>query len=133
MPGANPSHLQALTSTTISRLSTRAQVALQARPLRVAFILGVGMLVDLRFLVALTAILASGAAVGTQISAAGVYTLVALTFIELPLVSQLAAPAKTGQIMSAMNGWVKARRQQVFAVVIALLGVFLMTSGMGHA
>jgi hypothetical protein len=133
MPGANPSHLQALTSTTISRLSTRAQVALQARPLRVAFILGVGMLVDLRFLVALTAILASGAAVGTQISAAGVYTLVALTFIELPLVSQLAAPAKTGQIMSAMNGWVKARRQQVFAVVIALLGVFLMTSGMGYA
>ncbi len=133
MPGANPSHLQALTSTTISKLSTRAQVALHARPLWVAFILGVGMLVDLRFLAALTAILASGAAVGTQISAAGVYTFVALFFIELPLASKLAAPAKTGQIMSAVNGWVKARRQQVFAVVMTLLGVFLMTSGMGHA
>ena len=69
---------------------------------------------------------------GTQITAAGVYTLLALTFIEFPLVSQLAAPAKTGQIMSAVNRWAKARRQQVFAFVIALLGAFLMTRGIGH-
>lgn len=133
MPGANPSHLQVLTSGTMSRLSTRAQCALQARPLRVAFLLGLGMLVDLRFLVALTAILASGAAVGAQISAAGVYSLIALAFIELPLASQLAAPAKTGQIMSAVQGWVTARRQQIFALVVAMLGLFLMSSGIGHA
>ncbi|WP_188113124.1 GAP family protein [Mycobacterium simiae] len=133
MPGASPSQLQVLTSNTISRVSTRAQFALQARPLQVAFLLGVGMLVDLRFLVALTAILTSGAAAGTQISAAGVYTVVALAFIELPLASQLAAPAKTGQMMSAVQGWAKARRQQIFALVIAMLGLFLMTNGMGHA
>lgn len=132
MTGANPSQLQVRTSMTISRLSTRAQFALQARPLRVAFVLGVGMLADLRFLVALTAILASGAAVATQVTAAGVYTLVALTFVELPLASQLAAPAKTGQIMSVLQRWVKARRHQIFAVVIALLGAFLMTRGMGR-
>ncbi|ORB83125.1 hypothetical protein B1987_03940 [Mycobacterium kansasii] len=132
MSGSNPSQLQLRTSTTISRLSARAQFALQARPLRVAFVLGVGMLVDLRFLVALTAILASGAAVATQVTAAGVYSLVALAFVELPLASQLAAPAKTGQIMSVLQRWVKARRQQIFAVVTALLGVFLMTTGIGH-
>jgi len=30
-----------------------------------------------------------------------------------------------------VHGWVKVRRQQIFGVVIAMLGVFLMTSGMG--
>ncbi|WP_197717811.1 GAP family protein [Mycobacterium basiliense] len=126
------SHWQVQTSTAISRLSARAELALQARPLRVAFLLGVGMLVDFRFLAALTAIVASGSTVSTQISAAGIYTVIALSFVELPLASQLAAPTRTSQIMSVVHGWVKARRQQFFAVIIALLGVFLMTSGIGH-
>ncbi|WP_207569168.1 GAP family protein [Mycobacterium decipiens] len=133
VPCAHPSHLRVLTSTAVSRLSTRAQDALQTRPLRVAFILGVGMLADLRFLAALTAIVASGAAVSTQLTAAGMYTVVALAFVEFPLASQLTAPAKTGQVLSAVHCWVKSRRQQVFAVVIAMLGAFLMASGMGHA
>ncbi len=133
MPDVHASPLQLRTSATISRLSTRAQHALQARPLGVSFALGVGMLVDFRFVAALTAILASGVAMGTQISAAGLYTLIALTFVELPLVSQLAAPAMTDRVMCAVNRWAKARRQQVFALVIGLLGVFLMTRGIGHA
>lgn len=132
MPGAHPSHLQGLAPNAVSRFSARAQDAMQARPLRVAFLLGVAMLVDLRILVALTAILTSGVAVSTQISAATVYTLVALAFIEVPLVSQLAAPARTCQLMTVVHGWVKSRRQHVFALVIALLGAFLMTNGMGN-
>ncbi|AXN45661.1 hypothetical protein DSM43518_03351 [Mycobacterium marinum] len=132
VPGSNSSHWQVLTSTTFARLSMRAQFALEARPLRMAFLLGAAMLIDFRFLAALTAILASGAAAGTQVSAAGIYTLIALAFIELPLASQLAAPASTGRIMSSLHSYVKARRQQLVGVVIAVLGVFLMTSGMGH-
>ncbi|MCV7147042.1 GAP family protein [Mycobacterium riyadhense] len=132
MPSSNTSHLQVRTSNAISRLSTRTQAALQARPLRVAFILGFGMLADFRFLAALAAIVASGVTVGTQIGAAGAYSLVALAFIELPLVSQLAAPARTGHVVAAVSGWMKAHRQQAFAVVIALLGLFLMASGMGN-
>jgi len=130
LPGVNTAHLG--TPPLISRLSTRAQDALRAKPLRVAFILGFGMLADFRYLAALAAILASGAAVHTQISAVGTYTLVALAFIELPLVSQLAAPVWTGQAISAVHGAVKTHRQQAFAVVIAVLGVFLMTRGMGR-
>ncbi|MCV6984043.1 GAP family protein [Mycobacterium shinjukuense] len=130
--GGTTSALRVLTSTAVARLSLRAREALQARPLRVAFILGIGMLVDFRFLAALTAIVGSGAAVGSQITAAGVYTLVALAFVEVPLASRLAAPGKADQIMSTVQGWVKARRQQLCAVIIALLGVLLMTSGMGH-
>ncbi|OBK22720.1 hypothetical protein A5634_07025 [Mycobacterium asiaticum] len=130
MPVAPPQPMRA--PSTISRLSTRVHDALQARPLGVSFILGVAMLVDFRFLAALTAIVASGVAVGTQIGAAGMYTLVALSFIELPLVSQLAAPAKTDRVMAVVNQWAKARRQQVFAVVIGLLGAFLISRGLGH-
>lgn len=133
MHSTNTSHLQVRTSTAISRLSTRTQTALQAKPLGVAFILGFGMLADFRFLAALAAILASGVTVGAQIGAAGAYSLVALAFVELPLISQLAAPARTGHLVAAVSGWMKAHRQQAFAVVIALLGVFLMTSGMGNA
>lgn len=134
MPVAPAGRLPARTpiASTVSRLSLRAQDALQARPLGVAFALGVGMLVDFRFLAALAAILASGAAVETQIGAAGVYTLVALTFVELPLVSRLAAPTKTDQVMSAVSRWAKARRQHVFAFVVALVGAFLMSRGIGR-
>jgi hypothetical protein len=134
MAGAYPSHhLQLRTSTGFSRLSMRVQDALRAGPLWVPFLLGVGLLMDFRYLAALTAILASGAAAGTQFSAAALYTVVTLAFVEIPLASQLAAPVRTGEVMSQVHSWVKARRQQVFALVIALLGVFLLTTGMGHA
>lgn len=129
LPGRTPAMLRS----TVSRMSVRAHDVLDARPLRVAFALGFGMLVDFRFLAALAAILASGAAVGQQIGAAGLYALIALAFVEVPLISQLAAPARTDQVMSAVSRWVGARRQHVFAFVIGLLGVFLMTRGIGHA
>jgi hypothetical protein len=132
MPGANPSQLQVLTSTAFSRLSTHASGALQAKPLRTAFIVGGGLATDLRYLAALTTIVASGAAAGTQLTAAGVYSVISLGFVEIPLISQLTAPAKTCQAVAAMHGWVKARRQQVFGFVIAMLGVVLMTNGMGY-
>ncbi len=130
LPGA--SGLQVPTPSAFSRLSTRAHDALRTKPLWVPFVIGMGLLTDFRYLAALTAILASGAAAGTQIGAAGVYSVITLAFIEIPLLSQLAAPVRTGEVMLWVHGWVTARRQQVFAVVIALLGVVLMTAGMGH-
>jgi hypothetical protein len=119
-------------SSAFSRLSTRVHDALQTGPLWVPFVLGAGLLMDFRYFAALTAIVASGVATGTQVSAAALYTVVTLAFIEIPLATQLAAPAKTGEVMSLVHSWVKARRQHVFAAVIALLGVFLMTTGVGH-
>ncbi|WP_081287544.1 GAP family protein [Mycobacterium asiaticum] len=117
----------------LSRLVTRGEEALRSRPLGMAFALGVGMLVDFRLLAALTAIAASGAAPGVQIGASGMYILIALSFVEIPLVSQLAAPATTDRIMGSVHRWTKDRRQQVAAVVIGVVGVLLMTRGIGHA
>ncbi len=121
MPAASP-----------SRLSTRARAALHTRPLWVPFVLGVGLFVDFRYLFALSAIVASGATAGTEVTATAMFAVVSLAFIEIPLASQLVAPEKTGEIMSHAHGWVKARQHQVFAVIIALLGLFLMGTGMGH-
>ena len=77
-------------------------------------------------------ILASGAALGTQVSAAAAYTLVGLAFAEIPLICHLAAPARTGATMSRVHDWVQARRRAVLGIVVAVLGVFLMTTGLGH-
>ena len=132
MPASSPSARQLLSPTAMSRLSTRAQGALHTRPLWVPFVLGVGLFTDFRYLLALSAIVASGATAGIEVTATAAFAVVSLAFIEIPLASQLAAPEKTGEIMSQAHAWVKARRRQLFALVIALLGVFLMTTGMGH-
>jgi Sap, sulfolipid-1-addressing protein len=115
-----------------SRLSTRALDALQAGPLWITFVVGVCLTTDFRYLAVLTAILASGAAVGTQVSAAAVYTVVGLGFVEIPLACQLVAPASTGAVMSRVHDWVQARRRAVLGVIVALLGVFLVTTGVAH-
>jgi hypothetical protein len=121
MPAASP-----------SRLSARTQGALHTRPLGVPFILGVGLFMDFRYLLALSAIVASGAAAATEVTATAAFAVVSLAFIEIPLASQLVAPERTGEIMSQAHAWVKSRQHQVFALIIALLGVFLMSAGVGH-
>jgi hypothetical protein len=119
-------------STAFSRLSARALEALQAGPPWITFLVGVGITTDFRYLTALTVILASGAALGTQVGAAAAYTLVGLAFAEVPLVCHLAAPERTRALMSRVHDWVQARRRAVLGVIVAALGVFLMTTGMGH-
>jgi hypothetical protein len=118
--------------TAFSRLSTRALGALQAGSPWTTFLIGVGISTDFRYLAALTAILASGAAVGTQVSAAAVYTVVGFAFAEIPLVSQLASPARTRAVMSYVHDWVRARSRAVLGVVVAVLGICLVTTGMAH-
>jgi hypothetical protein len=113
-------------------LSTRALEALQAGPPWITFLVGVGITTDFRYLTALTVILASGAALGTQLGAAAAYTLVGLAFAEVPLVCHFAAPARTRAAMSRVHDWVQARRRALLGVIVAALGVFLMTTGMGH-
>ncbi|ORW33525.1 hypothetical protein AWB91_07080 [Mycobacterium paraense] len=130
VPAGGPSNPVAPTA--FSRLSTRALEALRAGPPWITFLVGVGITTDFRYLAALTVILASGSALGTQVSAAAAYTLLGLAFAEIPLVCHLVAPARTGAVMSRVHDWVQARRRAVLGLLVAALGVFLMTTGMGH-
>jgi hypothetical protein len=81
------------------------------------------------FLVALGVIVASGAAVGAQIGAVVMYTVVVLALIEVPLVSYLVTPAKTQAMMLRLHSWVRAYRRQIFVAIATVGGLLLLTSG----
>lgn len=74
--------------------------------------------------------MASGAAAGTQISAALMFTLVAFAIVEVPLVSQLTSPAKTQAAMLRLQDWLRARRGPMFAIILGAGGVLMFTSGL---
>lgn len=119
------------TPTAFSRLATRARDVLDGDSLSVAVIAGFGAGIPAEYLAALLAILASGAGPGTQISAVVAFILVAFAVVEIPLVGYRATPAKTEAVMLEFHRAVRARRRQVLAVMAGVLGVFLLTSGMG--
>jgi len=81
--------------------------------------------------VVLTAILASEAAVGTQVGAALAFIVIMLAFIEIPLISYLFKPASTQAAMVRLCNWVTVHRRRIIAAILAGAGVILMVSGMG--
>ncbi len=78
---------------------------------------------------ALAAIAASGAAIATQLSGALVFLVVMLAVVEVPLVSYLVTPAKTQAVMLQLHNWVGARRRQILAVILAVVGALLVANG----
>jgi hypothetical protein len=89
------------------------------------------MAMPVEYLAALAAINLSGDTAGTQISAVIIYSLVAIAFAEIPLVSALAAPAKTNAITLQVHNWLLDRGRRVLPVILAVVGAFLVTTGMG--
>jgi hypothetical protein len=131
--GADPSVLvlEPNTPTGSSRLSIRGQ--LECGSLGVAFVAGIGMATPpVEYLGAIIAILASRAAVGAQVSAALMFTLVAFAVAEIPLISYLATPAKTQAVVLRLHDWIRACRPPILAVVIGACGVLLLVTGMGN-
>ncbi|MGV0836961.1 GAP family protein [Mycolicibacterium thermoresistibile] len=123
--------LESVVPAALARLSSRAQGLLDRWSVWAAFIVGIGMATPVEYLAALAVILASGAAAGTQVSALAIYAVVGLLFAEIPLLSHLAAPAATHDMMVRMHGWLWARRQAVVAGLAAVVGAFLLATGMG--
>jgi Sap, sulfolipid-1-addressing protein len=118
------------TPTGSSRLSMRGR--LEHGSLAMAFVAGVAMATPpVEYVSAIIAILTTGATADTQVGEALMFTLVAFTIAEVPLISYLAAPAKTLAVVQRLNDWIGARRQGIPAVVIGACGVLLMVTGMG--
>jgi hypothetical protein len=133
MPRGGPSSvsLQPNTFDVWSRLPTRFHGALQRWSPCAAFVVGCGMAMPVQYLAALAVIHLSGAAAGAQISAVLIYCFVAVAFAEIPLISALAAPAKTHAIMLQVHNWLLNRGRRLLPVILAVVGVFLVTTGMG--
>lgn len=122
--------LQQNTSTRTNRLSISDR--LQSGSLAVAFVAGLALATPpVEYLAALITILASTATTNAQVGAALMFTLVAFTVVEVPLISYLTTPAKTLAVVQRLNDWASAHRQTIPAVVIGAVGVLLMVTGMG--
>ena len=122
--------LEPNTATGYGRLSIRGQ--LEGRPLVVAFVAGLALATPpVEYLAAMVAILASGATAGEQLVAAIMFTVVAFTVVEVPLITYLATPAKTLAVVQRLNLWISERRQAIPALVVGSIGVLLLVTGMG--
>ena len=85
-------------------LSIRGQ--LEGGSTVVAFVAGLALATPpVEYLAAMIAILASRAPAAEQVGAALMFTLVAFTVAEVPLVSYLATPAKTLAVLHRLNGF----------------------------
>jgi hypothetical protein len=76
-------------------------------------------------------ILASGAGAGTQVGAALMFTLVAFTITEIPLVSCLVSPAKTQAVVMQLQDWLRAHRRPIFVFMLGAFGVVMVAKGVG--
>jgi hypothetical protein len=79
----------------------------------------------------LTVIMASGAAIGTQVSAFVAFTVLVLAVIEIPLVSYLVTPEKTEAVMLQVQNWIRTHRRRIFETMLAVAGVVLVVKGIG--
>ena len=114
------------------RLLSRAHHAWEGGDLWVAAVIGfwAGPNPSL-VLFALTTILASGAAIGVQISVAVVFILVSLAVVEVVLLCNVVAPAKTQAALQNVHDWVGGYRQQIVLAILALVGLAFIAKGAG--
>jgi hypothetical protein len=98
----------------------------------VAFVAGLALATPpVEYLAAIIAILASGAPAAEQVGAALMFTLVAFTVAEVPLVSYLATPTKTLAVVQRLNDWMNERRHIIPAVVVGACGLLLVATAIG--
>jgi hypothetical protein len=114
------------------RLRARGWNAWENGSLWVALVIGIGSAPSIELIVFILAITAaSGAAIGTQVSAAIVFVVGTLVFVEIMLVSYLAMPAKTQAVLRLLHGWALANRRKILVAMFAVAGVVLVAQGMG--
>jgi hypothetical protein len=116
----------------IQRLLGRAHNAWENGSLWVALVIGIACVPPIDgalFVLAITA--ASGAAIGTQVTAGIVFVVGTLAVVEIMLVSYLAMPTKTQAVLRLLHDWALAHRRQVLVAMFAVGGVSLVANGIG--
>ena len=104
---------------------------LSGQSLWVAGVAGLGIaLPSVDYLAALAVIAAGSATLATRVSALLTFNVVAFALVEIPLLAYLVAPQRTHTAMTALNGWVRARRRREVAGLLAVVGTVLLTAGL---
>jgi hypothetical protein len=112
-----------------ARLGARTQDMLNCDVVWPAFVVGIASSPPVESLIALTFIMASGAAIGTQFSAFLVFTLIVLAVIEIPLVGYLAMPQKTEYLMLRVQDWLRSHRRQISLTILTGVGFLFVFQG----
>jgi hypothetical protein len=113
------------------RLSIRGR--LEGGSLWVPFVAGAALATPpVEYMAAILAIVASEPAAPAQLGAALVFTVVAFTVVEVPLITYLTAPMRTLAVVRRMNDWVSERRQAIPGLIVGAIGCMLLVSGMGR-
>ena len=120
----------------VPRPNTRSRLSMHSSPiggsLLVAFVAGLALATPpVEYMAAIIAIVASEPTQAAQVGAALMFTLVAFTVVEVPLITYLTSPAQTLAVVRRLNDWISPRRQAIPAVVIGAIGCTLLVSGIG--
>lgn len=114
------------------RLPRRGHDAWESGALWVSFVIGfsfAGAPPDVAlFLLAIVVV--SGAAVGTQITAAIAFIVGMLAVVEIVLVSYLAAPTKTEAVLQRLHDWAWAHHRKILVAMCILAGIMLIAKGL---
>jgi hypothetical protein len=112
------------------RLATPARRLMSGGSLSVAGIAGLSIaLPSVDYLAALAVILASRAAVVTQVAVLLMFNVVAFALVEIPLLAYLLAPATTARAVTALNDWIRSRRRRDVAILLAAVGCAFLAVG----
>ncbi len=104
---------------------------LRGQSLWVAGVAGLGIaLPSVDYLAALAVIATGSASPTTRFSALLLFTVIAFALVEIPLLAYLVAPQRTLAAMTALNGWVRARRRCEVAALLAVVGAVLLAAGL---
>jgi len=112
------------------RLAGRSRKLLNHGAVWPAFLVGLGSATPpVECVMLLVVIMASGAAITTQVLAFVVFTFLVLALVEIPLIAYLAAPRRTEAVLLRLNGWLGLHRGRLFQATLALTGVVLLVTG----
>ena len=56
----------------------------------------------------------------------------AFAIVEIPLVSCLVSPAKTQAVVMQLHYWLRAHRRPIFVFILGVVGVLMVTKGVGR-
>lgn len=115
-----------------ARMGAITQNLLERGRLWPAFLAGLGSATPpVECLMVLTIIMGSGASLSTQLSAFGLFTLIVLAVIEIPLIAYVAMPERTHVLMQHLQSGIQKYRHRIAQGALSVAGVLFVAQGMG--
>jgi hypothetical protein len=140
VPGSDPGavrsdvgpDLAAKNQSIFRRLVSRVYKAWEDGSLWISFVFGMMLFPGPPIaLFVVTTVAASGAAIGVQVVATIAFVVVMLGLVESILVSYLAAPSRTQELLRPVHDWSRTYRIQITTTILVVVGAWQLARGVG--